>query len=448
MKAKNIIFICIFVILLTVPSLSMPFFFNAVNTEKRELASFPKIMNDGKINSSFTSDFDSWINDRIGFRNELVYAETLTEKNIFGNSAVSDIVLGKDDWLFYSDTLDDYFANRTISDKNAENIATSLKMVQDHCEEAGVDFVFTIVPNKNTLYPQYMKDYYLSGSDGNMEAVVKALKEKDVNYADLYSAFASRDEVYYQRYDSHWNYEGALIGYRTVMSCSKNEYNNFDDIRFEKREDWEPDLAQMFYGVHMPDDIQYYPVYEFDYEIVSKEKESDALRLKTECESGKGNALIFRDSFMNTAYIYFAQNFENATFSRSYPIKIDAGDGETDTVIYEIVERNLKLLCEKAPVIKAKACDEITENHKEVNSVSYKIFSEEKNKMTHIYGYFDESISVSGNDIYVKVNDRFYKAFPIYEKELLDGETSDNGFSVYMDTENDVQLDKVKVFVD
>ena len=138
MKAKNIIFICIFVIILTVPSLSMPFFINAVNTEKRELASFPEIMNDGKINSSFTSDFDSWINDRIGFRNELVYAETLTEKNIFGNSAVSDIVLGKDDWLFYSDTLDDYFANRTISDKNAENIATSLKMVQDHCEEAGV----------------------------------------------------------------------------------------------------------------------------------------------------------------------------------------------------------------------------------------------------------------------------------------------------------------------
>lgn len=346
-NVKNIIFIVLFVLILLVPSVSMPFFANAQNTEKRELAEFPGLFSDGGINAAFSSEFNDWVNDRIGFRSNLIYANTVIDRKIFGQSNVEKVVLGKDGWLFFSDTLDDYYGIETLSDDELMQIAENIKGIQDYFEENGISFVFTIVPNKNTLYPEYMKDYYVQGdTEGNFEKIVTKLKEENINYADIYNEFNAKTEIYYQRYDSHWNYEGAYIGYKTIMDKTWKDYNRFDQIGFNEREDWSGDLAEMFYGNAAPKDIQKYPDIEFEYEIVSREKEVDALRLKTYCENGNGNAVIYRDSFFNTAYVYFAENFENVTFSRAFPYNFSLADEETDVVIIEIVERNIKNLVE------------------------------------------------------------------------------------------------------
>ena len=44
------------------------------------------------------------------------------------------------------------------------------------------------------------------------------VNELDVNYVDMKAVMtANKDKGIYHRRDSHWNYQGALIGYNTIM---------------------------------------------------------------------------------------------------------------------------------------------------------------------------------------------------------------------------------------
>ena len=80
----------------------------------------------------------------------------------------------------------------------------------------------------------------------------------------------------------------------------------------------------------------------------------DSIRIDTFREGAAGSLLMFRDSFGNALYPFMADTFENATFSRLMPYRMDWLDGGTyDNLVVEIVERNLKNLALQAPVMPA-----------------------------------------------------------------------------------------------
>lgn len=434
MKKFNFVFIIAYFVLLAIPALTMPFFFNAKNTEKRELANFPKLVKEESINKDFVDELDDFVNDRIGLRQVLVSANTALKTGIFKHSTEDSIIVGKNDWLFYSDTASDYMGVRTLSDRNISNIVSTYEMVSDKLEEDGIVFVMTLIPNKNTVYPQYMPDTFVkTGNNSNMEVLSYKLKESGITYADVYSRLSSSDEILYQARDSHWTYKGAFYGYDEIMKSFGLE-NAFTDLLFEEKNDWDADLGVMLYSVNAKKDKQIYPEFEFTYEYTSHEKEPDSIQLVTENESASGKALIFRDSFMNTGHKYFAQSFEYCLFSRAYPYKIDlAYSKEADYVLLEIVERNIKNLAVKAPVMEApKATIDVKDLTMADKNDYYLTFIEE-NGYTHIYGYIDEKYLNVDNDIYINVDGVIYKAFPIYEQNLLESEEiKDNGFSLYI----------------
>ncbi|MBR5896924.1 MAG: hypothetical protein IKZ39_04840, partial [Lachnospiraceae bacterium] len=249
MKKKNTVFIIIYMLLLTAPSLSMPFFFNGKNSEKRELASFPALYAEGKINADFSEQLNDFFNDRIGFRSYLVGANTVVRKNLFGQSAVEKVIIGKKGWLFFNDTLSDYQRTDLLSERNINNAVRTVEMMNEYLIDRDIAFVFTIIPNKNTLYPEYMKSGYKRNSaSSDMERIAEKIKHTDVAYADVYNAIKAYDRVLYQRTDSHWTYEGALVGYRCIMDSSETDYNHFDSVSFERRKDWDSDLGEMLYS--------------------------------------------------------------------------------------------------------------------------------------------------------------------------------------------------------
>lgn len=436
MKKFNVIFIIVYFTVIAIPALSMPFFFNAKNTENRKLASFPSILKEERINTSFTEDLDDFVNDRIGFRQFLVSMNTGLKTGVFKHSTEDDIILGKDGWLYYSADLNDYMNIQTLSDRNINNIANSIEMINESLSDNGVTFVFTVIPNKSTVYPEYMPDTYIrSNNCSNLDALEKALGSKNVNYADVRSRLLSEDKQLYQAKDSHWTYEGALAGYDEIMKASGIEYNIFDGLCFTEKQDWESDLAVMLYSVNAKEDYQKYPEYEFKYEYTSHEKEPDSITLKTENTDENGRAVIYRDSFMNTCHRFFAENFNYVVFSRAVPYKLStAYNEEADFVLIEIVERNIVNLATSAPVMKAPEVsrDEINDA-KYVNSKDVYVYIENENNYTHIYGYVDESYLEDDNEIYVEAEGIIYKAFPIYEQVLLgNDEIKDNGFSLYI----------------
>ena len=63
---------------------------------------------------------------------------------------------------------------------------------------------------------------------------------------------------------------------------------------------------------------------------------------------------MFRDSFGNTLYPFMAEDFGHAVFSRSMPYQMALlEESGVDTVVIELVERNLNYLVESAPIFPA-----------------------------------------------------------------------------------------------
>lgn len=83
--------------------------------------------------------------------------------------------------------------------------------------EKGVQFLFTVAPNKNSLYGENMP-YYDSlkvSSDKNLVNLQKYLRQEQVSYGDLYEmlyplAMTPEEEVYYDR-QTTFAYVGEVV---------------------------------------------------------------------------------------------------------------------------------------------------------------------------------------------------------------------------------------------
>ena len=305
MKKLNVIFLVLVFGLLSLPMLSMPFFRDQESAEKREMAAFPEVMKDGAVNSRFAGELDDYVRDHIGFRNQMVKGNTVLLAKLFKESAEDDVILGENGWLYYEGTVRDYLNLPTMTPRAAKNAAHSLKMLQDYAAEHGADFVLAVIPNKNSLYGENMPARFKpQEQQGNAELLSEALKAEGVNTADVYGALAKTGKVLYQETDTHWTYEGALIGYRSILEAAGRKDETFRDLTFTVRRDWKADLSAMLPGLDDGLTAQAYPDYPFSYTRTSHETAVDAVLLTTKQKSAEGSAVIYRDSFCNTMQEY------------------------------------------------------------------------------------------------------------------------------------------------
>ncbi len=444
MKQRAIVFFIIIMFILAAPAVVMFAFPNVQgdSSENRELAAAPVLFTDEGVNMNFFNECDSYVSDHIGFRSQLVSANTSAYIALFHMSPEDDVIMGSDGWLYYAKTLDDYFNVQSVSDRGINNIAHSLWMMQNYIEASDSSFVIAFAPNKSTLYPEHMPiNYVQSGNVGNLDRIEAAMLLEGVNYVSLQDLFRANSEEYYRKKDSHWNYEGALMAYNAMMEKTGKEYNDYSDVIFAESYEWTGDLSNMLYASDAPLDGQRVPMKSFGYKYTSKQTKVEANRLDTYNQEGTGRALIYRDSFANTLIPYFAENFAECYFSKITPYNMsDVDEFKPDVTIIELVERNIPNLAKAAPIMMAHSIT-IDGTGFEVSGESYKLYADEGSSYTHFYGYIDESLLGDSYKVYALVSDEngnadYYEAFPIYEKLLIDGEDEgrplDNGFSVYV----------------
>ena len=73
--------------------------FNTQNNENRELAAFPEV----SLSSlgEFPEAFEEFYKDHLPFKNALVSLNNYMDTSLFRNTKIGDVVIGKDNWLFY-----------------------------------------------------------------------------------------------------------------------------------------------------------------------------------------------------------------------------------------------------------------------------------------------------------------------------------------------------------
>ena len=282
----------------------------------------------------------NWLGNHFALRRELITLWARLNARL-GTSVEEQVILGREGWLYFTPTLRD-FTGEHLGAEELENIARHLSRLQREAEERGMTFLFTVAPNKNTLYPEYMPAWAQQRrGEGNLSLLTPYLDRYGVNYVDL----TALDMPYY-RTDSHWTAEGAAMAADTLLEALGYE-GGFAAGEFEGQGLHRGDLFEMLYPAADGEEteIVYRPGFRF--ESLNDPNNGNAMVIRTACADGSGRLLCWRDSFGIALYPYLAERFETAEFRRSTDYTLP--ESGYDVVILEIVERNLNTLSEVYP---------------------------------------------------------------------------------------------------
>jgi hypothetical protein len=337
----------------------------AIRWEKRRAAAWPsaKML---RSPAAFAAAFGQAFADRFGMRSALIVAQHRALVDIFGVSPVSNVMIGRDGWLFWlgedGESLDRHYrGTRWVSDFEAEAYVDEVKRRHAYLQARGVAYLTVIVPEKFTIYPEYLPSWVHPGHDPTLLArtIDRLAKDGTVPYVDLRPLLReakSRETIYYLT-DSHWNLAGGGVGYMAIMRAAQKLLpGRIPSIAPPVRPPYVPgrdvfwgDLAQMM-GIRgefvEPDYLPLYKVKQDPAGVGLRARlitpDNDAFKIYAHPDASLPRLLLNRDSMGNALMPMLAENFSQ-TICVVTPFleqkRID--DGHPDIVIDEIVERGL-----------------------------------------------------------------------------------------------------------
>ncbi len=348
-KLFSILFAALFLALCAVPSLGLALTGGAEAAANQVLAPKPALhKRDGSLNTSFLEELSRYVDDHFSLRQEAVTLWARLNASLLRSSVTDQVVLGRDGWLYYSATLDDYCRVSPLTERELWCAARRLYLLQEYVEARGGRFLFTVAPNKNSLYPERMPALPREDRPADAERLGALLSEMGVHSLDLYAVFAAQGETLYFPTDSHWTSRGAALAADAILRALGRESAYFDGPFSEGAH--RGDLYEMLCpaGTDTDPDLVYAPGFRF----TAGSDNPDSITITTASAAGEGALLLYRDSFGRSLYPYLAESFAEALISRKNvydPSALAPGAA----MVVELVERNLGFLLDYAPTLPA-----------------------------------------------------------------------------------------------
>lgn len=435
MKKLQVLYIAAFFAVCLVPFAGMAVTGQESSSENRTLAEFPQFKTEEGVNVQWLSEAGEYFQDHFAFRNELVTANALLNGRILGTSTASGVIQGTDGWLYYKDSLEDYLGENLLGERSLYNIAHILSMMQEYLADKGIQFAFTVAPNKNSLYDENMPYYdsYKVSDDKNLVNLQKYLKSENVSYVDLYEPLAKESEILYHKRDSHWNNKGAAYAADLLMTALDKEHDSYTEESYTVKTDFTGDLDEMLYPLATTAEDEVYYDRQTTFAYVGEVGSNFDPRITTVNPVKTGSLVMYRDSFGNALLPFMADAYANAYFSRGIPYQItDVDTMAADTVIVERAERFLPEMAKSAPVMTAPerlvAVGEDKSDAKAVKDLQIV----PQGSFMKISGRISGKYLDTESRIYLRVNgDMIYEAFP-NDVTLEDGTQDSGGFTLYL----------------
>jgi len=308
---------------------------------------------DGAVNPDYFSELSDYLADHTAFRAELITARAHAAAALFGESSSDQVILGKDGWLFYARELPDYEGSEPMSDRQIWCAARSLYLMQEYASAHGAAFLFAAAPNKSTIYPQQMPGrYQKSALPGNLDRFYEELARQGVAYADVRPALREAQAQTYLAWDSHWNGYGSALAHDAIMCALGKDAST-------AQEAFAPashigDLQGMLYPADTQTEQAAALARSRSFAYSGTVRGADDLTIRTQSDASDGSLLMFRDSFGNALHEDMAESFAAALFSRLMPYDLTLLEKQSaDTLVIELVERNLARLAQDAPQMPA-----------------------------------------------------------------------------------------------
>ena len=214
----------LFALALAVPLVALSWTWSRTMTlfEKRAMAPWPAFA----WSTSFPPAFEHAFADRFGGRDVLIRVHHASLLEFFGVSALTTVMPGRAGWYYWLGedglSLDRHY--RGVAEfPNAYVDATVAELARRHdwLAARGIAYVVAVVPEKFTIYPEFLPAWVTPSPEPTpFDRVAAAIRaETRLAFIDLRPALReakARERVYYQT-DSHWNYLGAMVANEVIM---------------------------------------------------------------------------------------------------------------------------------------------------------------------------------------------------------------------------------------
>lgn len=331
-------------------------YFEGENYENRNTAQKPILTWDNV--STFPVKYESYYNDNLPFRNQLIQMNSAIEYYLFHNASNDQVIVGKDNWLFYNkisdgDPIACYKGTNLFTDDELNVIKNNLLQSEQYLKSKNIEFVLFIAPNKERIYHEKMPDYY--GEPAENYAALQLINylenETEIKiiypYKELMEAKKQFSEFnLYYPLDTHWNYIGGYIGSSTLMKELGIDMPSLNEVSVTKEGHSVCDLADMINMRSMLNTEEDFRISGYKYSNVQPEKSEflgEVIYHNPEADSRK--LFVYRDSFATVMMQYIG-----VQFSESYLVHYQSFDQaqiderEPDIFVYEVAERRLPSL--------------------------------------------------------------------------------------------------------
>lgn len=329
-------------------------------SEKRSLASFPKIADAGKDLPKFASGLEAFFNDRFAFRSAAITFRNMIVYQCFHSSGSNKVAIGKNGWLYCAEAL------APVGQINAEPFSEDavrcwVRMLQtrrDWLAARNIKYIFLVAPEKASIYPEFLPDsWQRRPGPSRLDQLTGYLKtHTNIDIIDTAAILkqAKTEQILYYKGDTHWNSYGAFLIAQEILRTLSN---SFASVKPFSKDSWQftstnfkGDLANMLGLARLLSenciDINLTktrgPHRATAYKLPLIEGCTGPCYAIETANSSLPRALFLRDSFMGSVEPYLSENFK---FSDYYWTSRFAQDvilsEKPDVVIQEIAERHL-----------------------------------------------------------------------------------------------------------
>lgn len=374
MKKVDTIISSIFVacvgLLLVAPTLAQVFHLPGLaSSEQRSSTPRPPVVYKQVLTGYHQQLYEKYLNDSFGLRSYMVRGLTDVYVDMFDTSPINRVLIGTDDWLFLNEkqlALDTQGV-QTFTDAEVATLTEVFTTRAKYFDARGIPYVYVVVPNKQTIYPEYLPfDVSEDVSNKKTDQVIEIIKEHtNILVIDLREVLrdAKVDEAYplYIPTDTHWQPYAAHIAHIAVMDQLSELYPELFSAYVPVERVPNPliadggDLARMLGKkfsyrdpfVLMPPAIGEEPTVAVPITAYENPTRDRYVAFEQTATANLPRAVVFRDSFGEALLPFVSEPFSRTAYMWSpfmYDYIIEAE--EPDIVIQFMVERLMSQLLE------------------------------------------------------------------------------------------------------
>ena len=349
---SEMIFVFVSLLLLVFPTFYIRQDISSVK-EKRALAEFPSWTANGRLNTKFGVEFNTWFSDRFLGRESMIRLYEIGLTLINGKTLTE--IIGKNGWHFDRDI--DTYTNKTLfSDSSLESITAYFRAIDEWCRARGKYFLILIAPDKHRIYPEHYPDGILKirpdfeSRANQLVNYIKSHSQVEILYPVEELKAHKKDGMLYYQKNMHWTDLGGYYAYLLTVDNISRNFISLPDISMENVGLTEK-ISEQVKKQHLSeeDGFAYFVNYDLTYAGFSCDKSVKGNEY-TKCINPSRSLTVYfiRDSLLSPMLAYYNDTFGTMYLKDKWDYQIARKDFEdmekSDIVMMIILEKNLPYL--------------------------------------------------------------------------------------------------------